>query len=262
MNSLLASKACDITGVVGIACARHGCYAPNSLVDLFKGEQQKNVDFAFLNALKSTNVIPEQGTLLIYDIACQYFVHFRDRIGMHIPTRLEVEAAIGVFYVHAHKDECFFRYASSFIPGAGVVAGEILESLWSSLNSISPTAPMATLAHRAEMLDDHATDSNHKKMLSMVSTLCKGHQTATDMVESAKLYYENLSNQAGPMAVAKWKADIEAAEAQRHYDLAAMDIYQSNLDNYNLADNSPAETIHALALDRWMSLALAIEDKQ
>ena len=89
MNLLLASKACDITGVVGIACARHGCYAPNSLVDLFKGEQQKNVDFAFLNALKSTNVIPEQGMLLIYDIACQYFVHFRDRIGIHIPAVLE-----------------------------------------------------------------------------------------------------------------------------------------------------------------------------
>ena len=74
MNSLLASKACDITGIVSIACARHGCYALNALVDLFKGEQQKNVDFAFLKALKSTNVELEQGTLLIYDIACQYFM--------------------------------------------------------------------------------------------------------------------------------------------------------------------------------------------
>ena len=75
------------------------------------------------------------------------------------------------------------------------------------------------------MLDDHATDSNHKKMLSMVSILYKGHQMATDMVESAKLYYKNLSNQAGLMAVVKWKANIEAAEACHHYDLAAMDIY-------------------------------------
>ena len=65
-NSLLASKACDVTGVVAIACARHGCYAPNALVDLFKGEQQKNVDFALLKALTMTNVSPEQGALLIY----------------------------------------------------------------------------------------------------------------------------------------------------------------------------------------------------
>jgi hypothetical protein len=34
-NAMLASKACDRTGVVAIACARHDCYAPNTLVDLF-----------------------------------------------------------------------------------------------------------------------------------------------------------------------------------------------------------------------------------
>ena len=47
-NSLIASNACDITGIISIACAQHGCYAPNAIVDLFKGEQQKNVDFALL----------------------------------------------------------------------------------------------------------------------------------------------------------------------------------------------------------------------
>jgi len=29
---LLSSKACDITGIVGMACARHGCFAPNGIV--------------------------------------------------------------------------------------------------------------------------------------------------------------------------------------------------------------------------------------
>jgi hypothetical protein len=51
-NAMLASKACDRTGVVAIACAWHGYYAPNALVDLFQGEQQNNVNFAFLQALK------------------------------------------------------------------------------------------------------------------------------------------------------------------------------------------------------------------
>ncbi|KAM6494950.1 hypothetical protein JOM56_009573, partial [Amanita muscaria] len=75
--------------------------------------------------------------------------------------------AIGLFHVHARKDECFFCFATSFIPGASIVAGEILESLWSSLNAISPTVRTATLAHRAEMLDDHATDSNNRKLVGM-----------------------------------------------------------------------------------------------
>ena len=105
-----------------IACGRHGCYAPQALVDLFRGEQQKNVDFAFLNALKSTGVSPEQGVLLIYNIACQYYVHLHDWIRSQLPFSLDIDMAIGLFHVHAHK-------ASSFIPGATIVVGEILESL-------------------------------------------------------------------------------------------------------------------------------------
>ena len=70
-------------------------------------------------------------------------VHFRDRIGHLLPEGLSIDAAIGLFHVHAHKDDCFFRYTSTFIPGSGIVAGEILESLWSTLNSISPSARMS-----------------------------------------------------------------------------------------------------------------------
>ena len=168
MNALLASSACDRTGKVAIACARHGCYAPNSLVDMFKGEQQKNVDYALLQAIKTTNVDPQQGLMIIYDIVCQYIVHLKWRIGHLLPAGIPIESAIGLFHVHAHKDECFFRYATTFIPGSGVTAGEILESMWSSLNSILPTVRIATLAHHAEVLGDHCNDSNHKKVLGMV----------------------------------------------------------------------------------------------
>jgi len=108
MNALLASKACNVTGLVAIACAQHGCYAPNALVDLFKGEQQKNVDFALLKALDTTNVSPEQGVLLIYDIACQYFKYLQECIGHRLPGGLQLEAGIDLFHVHTHKDECFF----------------------------------------------------------------------------------------------------------------------------------------------------------
>jgi hypothetical protein len=164
---MLFSKACDITGIVAIACARHGCFAPNSIADLTRGEQQKNVDWAFLEAIRATSVNSKQGVMLIYDIACQYFIHLHDRIGARLPPDLEIDRAIGLFHVHAHKEACFFRYAASFIPGTGVCAGEILESLWSNLNTITPSTRTATLAHRAEMIDEHAADSNHKKTLAI-----------------------------------------------------------------------------------------------
>jgi hypothetical protein len=164
---MLGSKACDVTGVVAVACARHGFFAPNGIANLFRGEQQKNVDWVLLQALKRTNVDPTQGAMLIYDIACQYFIHLQDRIGHLLPEKLSLDRAIGLFHVHGHKEECFFRFATSFIPGAAVTAGEILETLWSSLNAITPTVRTATLANRAETIDDHATDSNHKKMLNI-----------------------------------------------------------------------------------------------
>ena len=108
MNALQASKLCDVTEVVAIVCGWHGCYAPQALVNLFRGEQQKNVDFAFLNALKSTGVSLEQGVLLIYNISCQYYVHLHDRIGSWLPFSLDIDTAIHLFHVHAHKDQCFF----------------------------------------------------------------------------------------------------------------------------------------------------------
>lgn len=110
---MLISKACDVTGIVAIACARHGCFAPGSLTNLHAGEQQRNVDWALLQAIKNTHMeeIPEM--ILIYDIVCQYIVHLKDRIGPLLPPNLIIDQAIGLLHVHGHKEECFFRYATS-----------------------------------------------------------------------------------------------------------------------------------------------------
>ena len=48
-----------------------------------------------------------------------------------------------------------------------MVDGEILETLWSTLNHISPSMRTASLAHRTEVLDDHMNDSNWKKTVSI-----------------------------------------------------------------------------------------------
>jgi hypothetical protein len=224
-NAFLALKACDRTGVAAIACARHGCYAPNALVDLFLGEQQKNVDFAFLQALKTTRVDPQQGVMLIYNIVCQYIIHIMEHIGVHLPAGLTIDQAIGLMHVHGHKDECFFRYAPSFIPGSGIVAGEILKSLWSSLNSISPTVRTATLPHQAEMLDDHATDSNHKKMLSMTVTLCSKSQEALEISTQLGKHHADLTAAFGQQAIERWEDEVTTAEVLRLTDVKVMDMY-------------------------------------
>jgi len=80
---------------------------------------------------------------------------------------LEIERAIGLFHVHGHKEQCFYQYAPCFIPGMGIVAGEACEPLWAKLNPITTATWTATLAYRSEVINDHASDSNHKKGLSI-----------------------------------------------------------------------------------------------
>ncbi|KAF8149042.1 hypothetical protein B0H34DRAFT_758043 [Crassisporium funariophilum] len=270
-NALLASKACDLTGVVAMCCARHGCFVPNSLVDLFKGEQQKNIDFSFLQALRIIGIEIEQGVMLIYDIVCQYIIHLLDRIGVHLPTGLTIERAIDHLHVHAHKDDCFYRFITTFIPGAAICTGQILESLWSNLNAIPPTVRTATLPHRAEMLDDHCCDSNHKKMLAMTETLCSRHVTATATVSKSDAYFLNISSTVDAATQVAWEAEVKAAEANRAGNVQSMDVYAARVDDrlgvdMALALASASSTASAAApgspIELWMEYTLVVEETQ
>ena len=87
----------------------------------------------------------------------------------------------------------FFQIRSITIPGAAMVCGEIMESLWSVLNGISPSTSTATLAHRAEILDDHACDSNHRKLLGITKFLIRHHKDSLENLEASEKYLDQLT---------------------------------------------------------------------
>ena len=155
----------------------------------------------------------------------------------------------------------FFRYALSFIPGSGIVAGEILESLWSSLNSISPTVRTATLPHRAEMLDDHATDSNHKKMLGMMAMLCSKSQEALGVSTQLGKHHEELMAAFGQQATERWEDKVTAAELLRLTDVKVMDMYATQ--GLGLGSGLPsASTLVQSAVEEWVDFAIIVEQMQ
>ena len=257
---------------------------PNAVVDLLKGEQQKNVDFALIRCLDIIGVTVEQGIMLIYDIVCQYIVHLIHRIGNKLPAGLTIERAIDHLHVHGHKDDCFYRFITTFIPGAAICAGQILESLWSSLNTISPTARTATLPHRAEILDDHCCDSNYKKMLGMTETLCSRYVTARNTVQSSDIYFCNLREAVQPAMLYMWEAEVREAENQHPDNLENMEVYAARV-NYDITldsdqasarprpgvaragvDASASSTQSPLPVamprDLWMEYALMVEETQ
>lgn len=177
------------TGIGATACARHGCFVPHSIVDFYKGEQwanfnisplilsdtsppnrQKNIDYSVCQALKYHSVGLDRA-LVAYDVACQWSVNFHRRVesydSLSLPSEMEIVPAVGKFHLSAHKPACFPRFSLMFIPGAGHVDGEILETLWAAFNKISPSARAMSLAHRQEVYDDHMRDSNWKKLVGL-----------------------------------------------------------------------------------------------
>jgi hypothetical protein len=103
----------------------------------------------------------------MYDIMCQYRVHFHERVKnspeLSLPSSLELWMGIGLFHIHGHQDSCLPRFSPSYIPGAKQVDGEIIETLWAPLNNISRSICGMSLAHRQEVLDAHINHSNWKK---------------------------------------------------------------------------------------------------
>lgn len=139
------------------------------MVNFQKGEKQMNMDWSLTEALANSNIGGIKEVLHIYDINCEYHKHFQERVDrnefLHIADHIKLLHAIGLFHVHGHKDDCLYRWATNYVPGAGVIDGEVLETLWAVLNTVATATRTASLAHRTEILDDHMNDNNWKKLL-------------------------------------------------------------------------------------------------
>lgn len=111
--------------------------------------------------------------LLSYDIMCQWSIHWQQRftatqnsLGKWRTRNLRILKAIGSWHVHGHKAECLARYGFQWIVGAGMMDGELVETLWAYLNGLSRTARAMTKAHREESLNDGLNNWNLKKILN------------------------------------------------------------------------------------------------
>ncbi|KAI5993816.1 hypothetical protein F5J12DRAFT_785937 [Pisolithus orientalis] len=162
VNQANAQRNKELTGIGGCACVRHGYFVPHAVVNFQKGEQQVNMDYALVHAVHH-GLDPWQPVITFYDINCQYSKNLacwlEENRYLSLPSGLQIQPSIGLWHVHGHQTECFTRYAPNFIPGAGWVDGEIMETLWSSLNIISPSAWGMVTAHHQELLDFQMNDT-------------------------------------------------------------------------------------------------------
>ena len=214
-----------------------------------------NRDYSLNEALKYTTNGDTPGVIFAYDINCQYSIHLRRRLveGPFLDNRedLPILPAIGLFHVHGHQEQCYARYAPTFVRGMGKGDGEILETNWSVLNGISSMTRTMTLAHRSEVMDAHIGDNNWKKMINMgelivcffsIWAILKGsHFAATSLcarwkkicltksehVEDFELMDENVSAENHR----SWQSLVDHADMTRLDDVGVMDIYNVKLPN-------------------------------
>ena len=71
--------------------------------------------------------------LIIYNICCQWIIHFRQRVSesefLELWDSMEITGAVGKWNLATHIAECFLKFTLNFMEGAGEVEGEILETL-------------------------------------------------------------------------------------------------------------------------------------
>ena len=129
------------------------------------------MDYSVAHGLTfNTNGLPE--STLIYDVNCQYMVHFKERLEdvsdfLPLDPKMKIFGAIGKFHLADHVDSCFSKWTLNFLKGAGHIDGEIMETLWSGMNKVSGAARSMSNAHRQEILDNYMRDANWKKMVGI-----------------------------------------------------------------------------------------------
>lgn len=112
----------------GISCYRDLHCHSRKCDDLSSLSRQMNMDYSGLMALHHFS--PHSQALIIYDICCEWSIHFQERVMFYKFFELK-------WHLAAHIIDCFHKFSLNFVEGARQVGGEILETLWSVLNNVA-----------------------------------------------------------------------------------------------------------------------------
>ena len=120
---------------------------------------------------------------------------------------------------------------------------------------------MATLLHRAEMLNNHTCDSNHKKMLTMTQNLWTRYMDATTMTSRADDYYFDVTCTMDYATLTIWEDGIRRAEARWLTDLTAMNIYAARLPDALMDQYQPTPWAASISAPASASALAALQSR-
>jgi hypothetical protein len=123
------------------------------------------------------------------------------------------------------------------------------------------------------MLDDHATDSNHKKMLGMTVTLCSKAREALENSTQLGLYHAELTAAFGQQPIERWEDEVISAETRRLTDIKVMDMYATQISEAAAAAGSGSGSAPGAAsssgtapvqsaVEEWIDFAILCQQMQ
>ncbi|VDB84679.1 unnamed protein product [Peniophora sp. CBMAI 1063] len=215
------SKVVDIKGIGSWACSRHGCFCACATNNFTLGESSSPVDKSLDSAFCHTITDQITRVQLLYDIWCRYGVHVQKRFkhsGLDWPKFREVLQGVGVWHIYGHVFECFRRFSPDYSPRAGIVDGEILETLWSLLNGILQACRGMSLAAREEKINMHMNDINHRKIIEMTGTLVRKYRKYSRELKIRRHHLSQLELSCGDDDIERWETARRALEEKRVKD--------------------------------------------
>ncbi|KAI6046658.1 hypothetical protein EDC04DRAFT_2597793 [Pisolithus marmoratus] len=218
---------------------------PDDQVWLMDGHSFTVTNLQYQEYLKATPHITEKSTCNNHKAISQASMSWGKLNSTGIPPTLTIVAGIGTWHVHGHRKECYARYSLLFIKGSGWVDGEIIKTLWSTLNIVSASTHGMMPPHQQELLDFQMNDSNFMKMIWMrLTNLCKVNSLSQKLkavwasVVLARESFDRLDAAVTPAQQMIWKKQEEATLNEHIHDPLVMDTFEMQL-----------KRVHAMELD-------------
>lgn len=192
--------------------------------------RQMNSDYSICQAL-SRNAEGVDNARVLYDIFCQWHIHFPDRVAksdyLVLPPGMKVGGGVGLWHLNGHDPKCYPRFSPHFMLGIGNIEGEMMETLWAPLNKTSGSTRHMTPAHRHEVLDKQMNDSNWTKLVGIVPLLSRRYKATLKGFADADLAFSELDSKIVTPNKEVWKRAEQRAMTERG---EALDIYHVRLD--------------------------------
>ncbi|KAJ6593080.1 hypothetical protein B0H19DRAFT_1245897 [Mycena capillaripes] len=215
-------KGLRTTGIGSVTCSRHNMWQGNGIGDLQIGERYCNMDFLVQAVLMALNIL---WVIISYDIACQYAIHFWDRMSKfaddkELPFKSKnVWWKVPNFHLPPHKKPCHSPYSFHWMWGARMTHGEGVEQNWSFSNGAAASTRLMGPRSCHATLKDVFGFHNYDCMLAMHRVLPKRlvvnikeglkHRVAFDVFNAG---LEALR----PQEVAQWRASVMRWESKQH----------------------------------------------